>query len=637
MIVTLHFYHIWLLVPPPSPQSRFIVTSRDWVLLRGLDGIYEVPLLDKKHSQELFRLHAFPKQAIVPAKLEHDMVVIVEKCDGLPLTLEVIGNYLKTKRDDKFWKQTLQALEKAEAIQDLDKRLWAKLRLSYDRLDETEKHMFLNATTFFSMGYLTLREAKAAWRKAYEKDCEDLRWHSLVDRSLVYDVEEDKRIKVHEQLRSLGQKIAVEYSNNSNSRVWETKMALKLLQNKDLENQAIHALRLSYKWDGRHDLKLKECDFDALPESFGKLSTLRHLELKDSRNLLFGITFCQLSHLQYLEISGNCSLIQIKELPESLAELTALSHLILHCFCIRVRESDYEGAVADMCPENLGVLTPKSESFLLQERGIIRRFMGDLQGALEDLTAALEVCSDVDAGQRYLYDCWKHRGFVNFLLGDLDGAKNDGDTALALLPEYRHDEVFRSPSLGETSVMYMHFRLARRRQKVDEVWELMDSAHSRVMGKVRESDFQGALACWEVIDASLYDPDLRLFFLQERGVLKRLAGDVHGAVRDLSAALEIYREEDEAQEVSKRRDMKYCTYNCRKHRGFVKFLLGDSDGAQKVGVMALKLISCDRYPHSERLISPNLGEELLEYMHFKLYPTVDLCKQENSKLYLILM
>ncbi|CAM6126393.1 unnamed protein product [Calypogeia fissa] len=125
----------------------------------------------------------------------------------------------------------------------------------------------------------------------------------------------------------------------------------------------------------------------------------------------------------------------------------------------KVNKSNYDGALQDLCLANLEMLGPKSQRFVLQERGIVRRMMGDLSGALKDLTAALEVFHEADDGRQYLYDCWKHRGFVKFSLGDLDGARNDRAMALDLMPEYKVDEVLNRPSLGQKSVTYLNFKM----------------------------------------------------------------------------------------------------------------------------------------------------------------------------------
>jgi hypothetical protein len=154
---------------------------------------------------------------------------IVKKSEGLPLTLEVLGQYLKKKRNAEDWKQTLAALHEADHVEDFNERLWMKLRPSVENLEENAKQMFLDATTFFYGSGWTLKKALAAWRAAYGVK-ERLLWQTLVDRVLVYVVEDDEPIKVHEQLRSLGRKMAKETKGNNKGRLVETAEALELLQ-----------------------------------------------------------------------------------------------------------------------------------------------------------------------------------------------------------------------------------------------------------------------------------------------------------------------------------------------------------------------------------------------------------------------
>lgn len=133
----------------------------------------------------------------------------------------MIGTYLKTKDKESIWIQCFQALDEAENVVSLDEKLWAKLRVSYDRLGSQEKNMFLDAASFFSNSTWNLREAKACWRVLYGK--EDLRWQTLVDLSLVYNVTEEKSIQMHEQLRSLGIRLASGWGTGGRCRTWTPK------------------------------------------------------------------------------------------------------------------------------------------------------------------------------------------------------------------------------------------------------------------------------------------------------------------------------------------------------------------------------------------------------------------------------
>lgn len=92
-----------------SPESRFIVTSRDKELLNSLDDVYvyEVPFLDENDSRQLFMSLAFPGPGGLPHTLVSIVEHIVEKCQGLPLTLEVLGKFLRGKKTMGFGRRLL--------------------------------------------------------------------------------------------------------------------------------------------------------------------------------------------------------------------------------------------------------------------------------------------------------------------------------------------------------------------------------------------------------------------------------------------------------------------------------------------------------------------------------------------------
>ncbi|KAL2649761.1 hypothetical protein R1flu_017889 [Riccia fluitans] len=137
---------------------------------------------------------------------------IVEGCGGLPLTLEILGTYLQSTRDEKVWDQVPVALRNAESIGDWEERLWAKLRISFDALQEEEKNMFLDVACVFNRdtSRFTYKQVEAAW--ASYNPSSNLLFQKLLDRSLVKVVEGKWRkvqiFQVHEHFRSIGDKIA---------------------------------------------------------------------------------------------------------------------------------------------------------------------------------------------------------------------------------------------------------------------------------------------------------------------------------------------------------------------------------------------------------------------------------------------
>jgi hypothetical protein len=222
-----------------ASESRIIFTSRNQCYSHLL---YNVSVLDIESAKQLFLGYAFRDHTDSAKDFQRLTNAIVEKCDGLPLALEVTGKFLGTSKNHKVWEQTLHAMDTAKDHPDIDERLYGKLRASFDGLDETLQQMFLDAATWFDHSNLdnlrsasyffryewhtfTLGEAKVAWRAAY--DCEEtVFWKKLVDLSLVYETGERERIRMHEQLRSLGKKIASEPKYGR----WITRTRSKLLQ-----------------------------------------------------------------------------------------------------------------------------------------------------------------------------------------------------------------------------------------------------------------------------------------------------------------------------------------------------------------------------------------------------------------------
>ncbi|KAK9811639.1 hypothetical protein WJX72_007467 [[Myrmecia] bisecta] len=130
----------------------------------------------------------------------HDQVV--KACGGLPLTLKVLGTYLKGKRS-VIWGETLERLRHARDLPGADhEKVFLRLRISYDGLDWVEQQMFLDVAC------LLLGRSAAAAKRAWAGS----KWPSeagldvLTGRSLV-TVDEDGRLAMHDQLRDLGRAI----------------------------------------------------------------------------------------------------------------------------------------------------------------------------------------------------------------------------------------------------------------------------------------------------------------------------------------------------------------------------------------------------------------------------------------------
>ncbi|KAL2629138.1 hypothetical protein R1flu_013824 [Riccia fluitans] len=134
-----------------SPKSRFVLTSRDRLIMQRVDGvqIIEITLLDDRDSEKLFRSIVVPESEEASEEWQEDCLKdIVKCCMGLPLILEVIGQYLETTQEKGIWKETLESLRKVgEGIH--EDEVLKKLQVSYDQLRKVEKKMFMDVATIF--------------------------------------------------------------------------------------------------------------------------------------------------------------------------------------------------------------------------------------------------------------------------------------------------------------------------------------------------------------------------------------------------------------------------------------------------------------------------------------------------------
>jgi hypothetical protein len=128
-------------------------------------------------------------------------------------------------------------------------------------------------------------------------------------------------------------------------------------------------------------------------------------------------------------------------------------------------------------------------------------------------------------------------------------------------------------------IEFMQFRLETL-QAIEQHEELFYSLHPLVVAAVKAGNIVRALAVFDSINVLLLRGYDRQYFLQEQGVLQRLAGNLDGALEDLTVSLEIGGDD----------------YDCLKHRAYVKFLLGDFEGARLDAARCAQMGVPDYYP-----------------------------------------
>ncbi|CAM6103620.1 unnamed protein product [Calypogeia fissa] len=347
------------------------------------------------------------------------------------------------------------------------------------------------------------------------------------------------------------------------------------------------------------DLHVVSNELETLPEGFGNLKALLKANLVCCKLNTLPESFGHLSALQYLRFQ-DCH--KLHALPDSFGDLSALRELKL----IACEE-------LESLPGSFGQLAKLQHLEITVEAG--SHFIGrihNLPDSFANLMALRHLVLDRISLQR-IPDSIKNLMSLHSLeLGQLPYVKDlppwlgeTGMTPVALSRKIFQvrDEKFSLTREDDPSWAEAGISVEGRSERL--FWMLYKSATKRVS----VSDYEGALAILGLDNSGLLlRPWLQGFMLQETGVIKRMNGDLTGALKNLTAALDIFSEGD---------DLRCYAYHCWKHRGFVNFLRDKFDEARKDGEMALSLRSqYRRYPADFR--GEKLGEKPVEYMEFTL-------------------
>ncbi len=232
--------------------SRVIMTGRNWKDFEKVtpkNGKFEMDGLNKKQAMEFFSWKAF-KQSTPPHDFASITIEVVDACDGLPLSLEVTGSWLSTKRNPQEWKEGLSQLKNAKPFGGdhiENDKLWGRLRICYFDLAYEEQEMFLDIACFFieynskfATG-VTIQKALQIW-KVSSQDSSMNSLQNLKDRSLV-KVNDKGNLVMHDQLRDMGRQIVKEassYECGNQSRIWDKEEARMVLLNGTVITSSSH-------------------------------------------------------------------------------------------------------------------------------------------------------------------------------------------------------------------------------------------------------------------------------------------------------------------------------------------------------------------------------------------------------------
>jgi len=176
--------------------SRVIITSRNKHVLKelGATTVYNVQLLNDANSLKLFCQKAFKSDQIVEGygDLTH---AVLRYANKLPLAIKVLGSFLFGKSVSE-WRSALVRLKENPNNDILD-----VLQISYDRLEDSEKQIFLDIACFFN----GLEESFVKKVLDFRGFHPEIGLRVLVDKSLIEI--SYRTIQMHDLLKVLGRKI----------------------------------------------------------------------------------------------------------------------------------------------------------------------------------------------------------------------------------------------------------------------------------------------------------------------------------------------------------------------------------------------------------------------------------------------
>ena len=207
-----------------TSRSRVIITTAvDPQLLAPLGKVYttyEVKELNKDEALQLFEERAFPGKE--PNKDYFELTnQVIQYAQGLPLAVRIIASDLcgRTKHE---WEITLDKYNKIP-----NKDIQEVLKVSYDRLEGTEKDIFLDIACFFK-----------GWTKDYVVDilnacdlCADYYIPRLVNKCLI-TVGHYGKLLMHDLIQKMGREVVRQESPHihERSRLWYHKDACEVLK-----------------------------------------------------------------------------------------------------------------------------------------------------------------------------------------------------------------------------------------------------------------------------------------------------------------------------------------------------------------------------------------------------------------------
>ncbi|KAL5999470.1 hypothetical protein ACLOJK_037755 [Asimina triloba] len=310
--------------------SRILVTTRTQKVANTMNAVYvrELQGLLEDDSWRLFSSRAFAgRNEKDHSDLQAIGRQIVSNCNGVPLSIKVMGSAMNSKRTVEDWQNILES--KMWSLPEARSKILPALWLSYYNLPPPLKQCFAYCsiyekdTEMYKDKLVKLWVAQGFVHAQGNREIEDIaaeHFDDLVAWSMFQEVSSDgSSCKMHDLLHDLAELITKDetYVDKSES-------------SHQCRTNVRHA---SFRVNGKSSAKMLRSLFlhkvdkidTGLDNLFRQARFLRALVFRDAEIKTLPRTIWKLKHLRYLDLSGSC----IVELPNAIGKMKYLKYLDL--------------------------------------------------------------------------------------------------------------------------------------------------------------------------------------------------------------------------------------------------------------------------------------------------------------------
>ncbi|RWR73951.1 disease resistance protein RPM1-like protein [Cinnamomum micranthum f. kanehirae] len=358
---TINWNHIRVAFPNNRCGSRIMLTTR----IRDVASSFEaqnilcLEPLGEDDAWLLFCNRAFSNKSC-PPELESCAKSLVQKCEGLPLTIVTIGGLMLTKEKSSLeWRKVENSLSWQLSNNRKMGGMKNILLLSFDDLPCNLKYCFIYFGIFPEDYTILERRLIRLW--VAEGFIEEREGHTLEEvaedyikeltsRSLLQIMEEDfsqyRRVRMHDVLRELAISIGHEQNfcstHDRKKEIWTNKARYLSMQNSivniqsstchhrslmlfQIEIPSLSLCSISSRYKLLRVLDLSNSSIESVPDELVELFNLRYLNLRATNVGELPKSIGKLQHLQTLDIYKT----KIKILPKGVEKLKKLRHMFI--------------------------------------------------------------------------------------------------------------------------------------------------------------------------------------------------------------------------------------------------------------------------------------------------------------------